>query len=48
MDTTYVGKAFHGMLAYLKEMGEDVSRYSIAVGYGYDYEDVSSQLIPLS
>ncbi len=24
---------------YLKETGEDASRYSIAVGYGYDYEE---------
>ncbi len=27
------------LLAYLKETGEDVTRYSIAVGYGYDYEE---------
>ena len=27
------------LLAYLKETGENVTRYSIAVGYGYDYEE---------
>ena len=27
------------LLEYLKESGGDVSRYSIAVGYGYDYEE---------
>lgn len=27
------------LLAYLKETGDDVSHYSIAVGYGYDYEE---------
>lgn len=27
------------LLAYLKESGEDVSRFSIAVGYGYDYQE---------
>lgn len=27
------------LLDYLKETGEDVSRYSIAVGFGYDYEE---------
>ena len=27
------------LLAYLKEAGQNVTRYSIAVGYGYDYEE---------
>ena len=33
------GKCIDLLLKYLKEMNDEIERYSIAIGYGYDYEE---------